>query len=567
MTTTRDSQSDNPAFGNLAGQLVPAADLERTVEQSQFGPPLIRMHGTSSGIPLAGSYGPEPADESTASPGQYPFTRGLTTNGYRDELWHRDIYAGFGNAEDAGQRFEALLRGGASGVNIALDLPTQLGFDSDHPDALAETGKVGVAIDTYQDVADLFANIPLRDAKIVFTVANGIGPMALAWFMMLGKDQGADFGDYVIHLQNDPLKEYAGRGAFIFPLEPSVRLACDVVEYVARNGYAHWKPIGICGSHFRWGGGTAIHEIGLGIAAARTYIDELLRRGLDIDDFAPLLEMHLVADLDLLEEVAKFRAARRLWARMLRDDYGAKRAESQHLRVSLYTGGYRLTAQEPLNNSVRITLQALGAILGGVQHLGTLSIDEALATPSAEAARLAVQTQNVLAYETSVASVADPLGGSYLIESLTDEIEVRCVELMSQIEAAGGFIAALRAGTVQAMIDEASYQYQLEVEAGDRTVAGVNRFVLPDPGPSSVKVFRIDDESVARQVERLQASRAARDERSVTASLDDLEAAAAGPANLMPPILLAFENGASIGEVCDRLRNVFGTWREERVSF
>ena len=343
-------------------------------------------------------------------------------------------------------------------------------------------------------------------------------------------------------------------------------LASHATSEAISSGVAR-RPIGICGSHFRWGGGTAIHEIGLGIAAARTYIDELLRRGLDIDDFAPLLEMHLVADLDLLEEVAKFRAARRLWARMLRDDYGAKRPESQQLRVSLYTGGYRLTAQEPLNNSVRITLQALGAILGGVQHLGTLSIDEALATPSAEAARLAVQTQNVLAYETSVASVADPLGGSYLIESLTDEIEARCIELMSQIESAGGFIAALRAGTVQAMIDEASYQYQLEVEAGDRAVAGVNRFVLPDPGPSSVKVFRIDDESVARQVERLRASRAARDERSVTVSLDDLEAAAAGPANLMPPILRAFENGASIGEVCDRLRNVFGTWREERVSF
>jgi methylmalonyl-CoA mutase, N-terminal domain len=567
MTTTRDSRSDSQAVTKLASQLTPAADLERTVEESQFGPPLIRLHGTSSGIPLDAAYGPRAAGHSAEPPGRYPFTRGLTTNGYRDQLWHRDIYAGFGNAEDAGTRFEALLRGGASGVNIALDLPTQLGFDSDHPDALAEAAKVGVAIDTYTDVADLFANIPLRDAKIVFTVANGIGPMALAWFMMLGKDQGVDFADYVIHLQNDPLKEYAGRGAFVFPLEPSVRLACDVVEYVARNGYAHWKPIGICGSHFRWGGGTAIHEIGLGIAAARTYIDELLRRGLDIDQFAPLLEMHLVADLDLLEEVAKFRAARRLWARMLRDEYGAKLPESQQLRVSLYTGGYRLTAQEPLNNSVRIALQALGAILGGVQHLGTLSIDEALATPSAEAARLAVQTQNVLAYETSVASVADPLGGSYLIEHLTDEIEARCIELMRQIESEGGFIAALRAGSVQAMIDEASYQYQLEVEAGERTVAGVNRFVLPDPGPSSVKVFRIDDESVARQIERLRHSRAARDEQTVMASLDDLEAAAAGPENLVPPILRAFESGASIGEVCDRLRNVFGTWREERVSF
>jgi methylmalonyl-CoA mutase, N-terminal domain len=570
MKATQTNSTVSSPFPDMAGQLGTAEEFERTEEQAPSGPPLIRMHATSSGLPLAESYGPQPGPDPGGSqevPGHFPFTRGLTRNGYRDVLWHRDIYAGFGNAEDAGKRFEDLLRGGASGVNIALDLPTQLGYDSDHEESLAETGKVGVAIDTYSDMEDLFANISLRDAKIVFTVANGIGPMALAWFMLLGKHQGVDYSEYVIHLQNDPLKEYAGRGAFVFPLEPSVRLACDVVEFVARSGHSHWKPIGICGSHFRWGGGTAVHEIGLGMAAARVYIEELLRRGLAIDDFAPLLEMHLVADLDLLEEVAKFRAARRIWATMLRDEYGARLPESQQLRVSLYTGGYRLTAQEPLNNSVRITLQALGAILGGIQHLGTLSIDEALATPSAEAARLAVQTQNILGYETSIASVADPLGGSYLIENLTDEIEHRSRALMQQVQSEGGFVAGLRSGSVQAMIDESSYQYQLEVEAGYRTVTGVNRFVQSGRVSSSIKPFRVDDLSVKRQIERLGSWRSTRDQAKVTASLAELERTARGPENLVPPILQTFESGATIGEVCDRLRGVFGTWREERVTF
>jgi methylmalonyl-CoA mutase N-terminal domain/subunit len=514
-------------------------------------------------------YGPDSITASTKSesPGLYPFTRGLTPDGYRRQLWHRDIYSGFGNAEDSQGRYESLLESGASGVNIALDLPTQLGYDSDHPDAIAEMGKVGLAVDTFSDVADAFGSISLRDARIVFTVANGIGPMAMAWFILLGRQQGVGESEYVIHLQNDPMKEYTGRGAFVFPLEPSLRLACDVVEYVARHNHMHWKPIGICGSQFRWAGGTAVHEIAFGIASAKTYIDELLRRGLSIDEFAPLLEMHLTADMDLFEEVAKFRAARRVWARMLKDEYGAKLPESQHLRISLYTGGYRLTAQEPLNNSVRITLQALAAVLGGVQHIGTLSIDEALATPSAEAARLAVQTQNILAFETSIPSVADPLGGSYLVESLTDELESRIVNIIGQIDEAGGFVAALRAGKLLSTIDGSSYLIQQEIEKAQRTVVGVNRFVSKHGAASSVKTFKIEDASTTRQIERLQLHRSQRDPVALDGALRRLVEAAKTDVNMVEPIIEAFEVGATIGELCDELRTVFGTWEDENVVF
>ncbi len=539
----------------------PAA-LERSVERVG-AEDLTRIHATDSRLPLAAAYGPAGAPD---APGIFPFTRGIRPDGYRSELWHRDLYAGFGNAEDARERYVQLLRGGASGVNIALDLPTQLGYDSDHPDALAETGKVGLAVDSLQDVLDVFRDILLSEAKIVYTVANGIGPMALAWFTLLGDAQGVAPSNYVIHLQNDPLKEFTGRGAFVFPLDASIRLACDAVEFVARRGHLHWKPIGICGSQYRWGGGDAVQEVALAVASARCYIEELLRRGLDIDEFGPLLELHLAADMDVLEEAAKFRAARRIWARMMRDDYGARQPASQHLRVSLYTGGYRLTAQEPLNNAVRITLQSLGAILGGVQHLGTLSIDEALATPSQEAARLAVQTQNILAFETSLGSTADPLGGSYLVENLTSRLEDRMVALMGEVTAQGGILNALRSGYLQSLIDTSAYEYQQEIENGTRVVVGVNHFKQDFEAESNVRPFRIKDSSAARQVERLRELRASRDASAVTASLDRLQAAASTDTNLIEPIRDAFRAMATIGEVCDRLRMVFGTWRDEGVT-
>jgi methylmalonyl-CoA mutase N-terminal domain/subunit len=565
VTTERNTGDHDLSQQDLA----PLSWFESTADHSATGEPVVRYHATDSRIPVAKSYGPEAlSDEARAEqPGEYPFTRGLTADGYRSELWHRDIYAGFGNAEESRGRFEELLKGGASGVNIALDLPTQLGFDSDHPEAVAEAGKVGVAIDSFADVQDLFQGISLRDARIVFTVANGIGPMAMAWFMLLAESQGVAPEDYVLHLQNDPLKEFTGRGAFVFPIEPHLRLSCDVIEYAARHGYKHWKPIGICGSQFRWGGGTAVHEIAYGISSARTYIEELLRRGLDIDEFAPLLEMHLAADVDFLEEAAKFRAARRVWARMMRDEYGAKLPESQHLRVSLYTGGYRLTAQEPLNNSVRIALQALGAVLGGVQHLGTLSIDEALSTPSPEAARLAVQTQNLLAYETSLPALADPLGGSYFVEALTDDLERRIEEAMKTVDDAGGFIAALRSGLLQARLDEASYLRQQEIDSGERVVVGLNAF-KQEVETSSIKAFRVDDSSTHRQIEKVRARRAARDPALVAVRLSELtDAAKTESANLIEPIVACFRDGATIGDVCGALTDVFGTWRVEGVLF
>lgn len=549
--------------------LRPISSFEQTVDDSEFGGvTAVRYHATDSRIPAQAAYDAAAVPDSAGreTPGKFPFTRGLTKDGYRSQLWHRDIYAGFGNAEESRGRFADLLKGGASGVNIALDLPTQLGYDSDHPEAIAEAGKVGVAIDSIADVQDLFRDISLRDARIVFTVANGIGPMALAWFLLLAKSQGVGPEEFVVHLQNDPLKEYTGRGAFVFPIQPSLRLACDVVEYAARRGHLHWKPIGICGSQFRWGGGTAVHEIAFGMAAARTYIEELLRRGLDIDEFAPLLEMHLAADLDVLEEVAKFRAARRVWARMLRDDYGATKPESQQLRVSLYTGGYRLTAQEPLNNSVRITLQALGAILGGVQHVGTLSIDEALSTPSPEAARLAVQTQNIIAYETSIPSVADPLGGSYFIEALTDELDERITSTMAFVENAGGFVEALRQGLLQSQLDEASYLRQREVDSGERVVVGLNAF-RQDHENSSVRAFRVDEASTQRQIEKVAARRAQRDQAAADRSLSELTSAASSDVNLIEPIIECFRCNVTIGELCDSLRSVFGSWRDEGVLF
>jgi methylmalonyl-CoA mutase, N-terminal domain len=531
------------------------------------GEEVTRVHATDSRLPLAPVYGPGDVQATRELPGVYPFTRGITADGYRSELWHRDLYAGFGNAEEAGQRYAQLIKGGASGVNIALDLPTQLGYDSDHPEAVAEAGKVGLAVDSLQDVLDVFRDIPLREARIVFTVANGIGPMALTWFMLLAEAQGVEPHEYVIHLQNDPLKEFTGRGAFVFPLAPSIRLACDAVEYVARHRYMHWKPIGICGSQYRWGGGDAIQEIALAIASARCYIDELLRRGLKVDEFAPLLELHLAADMDVLEEAAKFRAARRVWARMMKEDYGAQLPESQQLRVSLYTGGYRLTAQEPLNNAVRITLQALGAILGGVQHLGTLSIDEALGTPAPEAARLAVQTQNILAFETSLAASADPLGGSWLVENLTDRLEEQIVSLMAEVAAQGGILSALRSGYLQSLVDASAYEYQKEIEAGTRVVVGVNRLRQPaGSDDSSVKPFRIKDASAARQIERVREARRIRNSVATESALVALERRARGDDNLVEPIRDAFAAGATIGEVCNRLRAVFGTWKDDGVT-
>jgi methylmalonyl-CoA mutase N-terminal domain/subunit len=526
-----------------------------------------RVLGTDSGFALKDFYDQNDAPNRLEAPGEYPFTRGITRRMYRDELWHKDLYAGFGNAEDSRKRYEFLLAQGASGVNIALDLPTQLGLDSDSSQAEGEVGKVGLAVDTLRDLEFLFANTRLDKAGIVFTVANGIGPLAMAWFAAIGDQQGLARSAYVVHLQNDPLKEYTGRGAFVLPMEPSVHLACDAIEYAVRCGYEHWKPVGICGSQYRWGGGTAVHEIAFGVCEALPFIDELLRRGLAVDEFAPLLEMHLAADLDLFEEVAKFRAARRVWARLIKERYGAKDPRSCQLRISVYTGGYRLTKQEPLNNSVRIAIEALAAALGGVQHLGTLSIDEAMSAPSQEAVRLAVRTQQILAYEARAGHVADPLGGSYLVESLTDQLEEAIWAQIDKLEEHGSTIAAIRDGYLQTIIDESAYRSALAVESGDQVVVGVNRFV-EDGGAvdTSVKPFSIDEGAERRQVERLNEVKTSRDSYAVMAALSRLRDIAKAKENVMESLLGAVKAYASVEEIFDVFRDLFGTYADEKIN-
>jgi methylmalonyl-CoA mutase N-terminal domain/subunit len=539
----------------------------RSVRAGLVDTPDGRRLTTASGIPLAPIYTDEDWSRELEPPGAFPFTRGISAEMYRKELWHADLYAGFGNAEDARGRYEFLLNQGAAGVNIALDLPTQLGLDSDDPLARGEVGKVGLAVDTLRDVEDVFRDTPLDRAGIVFTVANAIGPLAAAWFVALGDRQGVSPQDYVVHLQNDPLKEFTGRGTYVFPIEPSIKLACDVIEFAVRRSLRHWKPIGICGSQYRWGGGTAVHEIAYGICQAFPFIDELLGRGLGIDEFAPLLELHLSADIDLFEEVAKFRAARRVWARLLKERYGPADEQSMQLRISLYTGGWRLTKQEPLNNSVRIAIQALAAVLGGVQHLGMLSIDEALSTPSEEAVKLAVRTHQILAYEARAGHVVDPLGGSHLVEALTDELEHEILTEIERVEGQGGVVAAIRNRYLQDTIDEAAYTYARAVDVGEEVVVGVNRFVDDRPfGSESVQPFRGDKTSEERQLGRLRAIREERSERDVRPALDALTAATAAGENVMPTLIEAVRAYATVGEVCRAIAAVVGTYEIEEIA-
>lgn len=528
---------------------------------------LPRVLQTDGGIALSKPYYDENDHIGTREPpGRFPYTRGISADGYREQLWHMDLYAGFGSSEESRSRFEELLASGASGVNIALDLPTQLGLDSDDPEAEGEVGRVGLAVDTVADLEHLFEGIDIAEAGTLFTVANGIGPVAAAMFIVAARRQGVGEEQFVLHLQNDPLKEWTGRGAFVLPLVPSVKLASDVVEYAARRRLYHWKPIGICGSQYRWGGGTAVEEIAYAVGSARVYVAELAQRGLHIDEFAPLFELHLSADIELFEEVAKFRAARRVWAETMRS-CGASSPAATQLRVSLYTGGWRLTAKEPLNNSVRITLQALAAVLGGVQHIGTLSIDEALSTPARESALLATRTQQILAYEGKVGDVSDPLGGSHLVEWLTDQLEERIIKELEWVQEFGGALQAIRTGALQKRIQERAYQYQLDIENRNRIVVGVNAFTAEDGDRTSIKPFLIDERSERLQQERLAATKRRRSGSEARRALAELgEAAQEESVNLMEPIIAAVAAYCTVGEICTTLRDVFGDWRQEGIS-
>jgi methylmalonyl-CoA mutase N-terminal domain/subunit len=518
---------------------------------------------TSSNVDIDTVYTPEDLPDSDylrdlGFPGEYPFTRGVQPNMYRGRIWTIRQYSGFGTAEETNQRYRYLLEQGQTGLSVAFDLPTQIGYDSDHPLARGEVGKVGVAIDSLRDVEILFQDIPLDKVSTSMTI-NATAPILLAMYIALGKKHGVEPAGLNGTTQNDILKEYVARGTHIFPPRPSMRLATDIFAYCARH-VPRWNTISISGYHIREAGSTAAQEIGFTLANGIAYVQAAIDAGLNVDAFAPRLSFFFNSHINFLEEIAKFRAARRLWAKIMRERFGAKDSRSCMLRFHTQTAGCSLTAQQPHNNIVRTALEALAAVLGGTQSLHTNSFDEAYAPPSEEAVTIAVRTQQILGYESDIANVVDPLGGSYYIEHLTDTLQKEAGEYIARIDSLGGAIAAIEQGYQQREIQDSSYRHQKEIENGKRTVVGVNKFV--SPYPRIVGLLRVKPEVEKRQKERTAAVRTDRDKGKVQQALKRLEDVARSNENTMPAFLECAEAYATLGETCDVLRRVFSTQKE-----
>jgi len=524
----------------------------------------VKPEKTSSGIPVEVVYGGGAADE----PGQFPFTRGIQPAMYRERLWTMRQYAGMGDAEESNRRYKFLLSQGTTGLSVAFDLPTQIGYDSDHAMALGEVGKVGVAIDSIEDMTRLFEGIRLDAISTSMTI-NATAAILLALYVAVAKRTGAEVQRLSGTVQNDILKEYIARGTYIYPVRHAMRLVTDVFAWAAEE-IPEWNTISISGYHMREAGSTAVQELAFTLADGMTYVQAALDAGLGIDTFAPRLSFFFNAHSNLFEEVAKFRAARRMWARIMRERFGAKSPKSSMLRFHTQTAGSTLTALEPENNIVRTALEALAGVLGGTQSLHTNGFDEALALPTEAAARLALRTQQVIAYESGVAQTVDPLAGSYYVEALTDEVERRAQAYLDTIAAFDttgkgmGMLRAIEQGYVQREIQGAAYAYQREVESGEAVVVGVNKFVSA-AASVEVPIQRIDEGLERRQVERVRALRARRDAGRWGAALRGVSDAAADGANLMPRILEAVESEATVGEIADALREVFGEFRETVV--
>jgi methylmalonyl-CoA mutase N-terminal domain/subunit len=495
-------------------------------------------------------------------PGAYPFTRGVYPSMYRGRLWTMRQFAGFGTAEETNARFHYLLEHGQTGLSTAFDMPTLMGYDSDHPRSLGEVGREGVAIDSLEDMETLFAGIPLGDVSTSMTI-NSPAAILLAFYACVGEEQGVGRERLRGTIQTDILKEYIAQKEYIFPPEPSMRLVTDMVEFCTRE-MPLWHPISISGYHIREAGSTAAQELAFTLADGFTYVEWAIERGLDVDEFAPRLSFFFNAHLDFFEEIAKYRAARRIWARVMRERYGAKSPRSWLMRFHTQTAGVSLTAQQPEVNIVRTAIEALAAVLGGTQSLHTNSYDEALALPTEDAVRIALRTQQVIAHETGVVSTIDPLGGSYHVEALTNELERQAYDYFEQIERLGGVVAAIKENFFQKEIAESSFQYQAEVEASQRIVVGVNRYELESEQP--LEILKIDPALETKQIERVGALRGRRDSRAVEAALGRLkEDAARDDRNLMDPIVEASRAYVTMGEMCDAFREVWGTWRETPV--
>jgi len=547
-----------PAPGHRCTCLAAPLDLSRNVavvtadEQRRI---------TDSGIEVKALYGPDDVRDDLVSslgePGSFPYTRGVHARMYRDRLWTMRQYAGFGTAEATNERFKFLLAAGQTGLSCAFDLPTQMGFDADHLRAEGEVGKVGVAISSIEDMRLLLAGLPLDEVTTSMTI-NATASTLLLLYELVAEEQGVDGALIRGTIQNDILKEYVARGTYIYPPRPSMRLVTDTFAY-CRERLPQWNTISISGYHIREAGSTAAQEVAFTLADGIAYVEAALAAGLEVDEFAPRLSFFFNAHNNLFQEVAKFRAARRLWARIMTERFHAADPRSSMLRFHTQTGGSTLTAQQPENNIVRVSLQALAAVLGGTQSLHTNGFDEALSLPTERAAKLALRTQQVIGFESGVVDTVDPLGGSYFVEALTDELEASAVAYLEEIDRRGGAVAAIEAGYLQAEIEAAAYADAKSVDDGSRVVVGVNRFV--DQVSEAPEHFPADPKLQAAQIERVQKLKANRDGDAVAAALRDVEAAARGTQNLLFPMRAALAARATLGEVADVLREVFGVYR------
>jgi methylmalonyl-CoA mutase, N-terminal domain len=521
---------------------------------------------TPSGLPLERVYTEESLgawdpEDALGYPGEFPYSRGIYPSMYRGRLWTMRQYAGFGSAAESNQRYRYLLSKGQSGLSVAFDLPTQIGMDSDHALALGEVGKVGVAIDSLEDMERLFDGIPLEKVSTSMTI-NSTAAILLTLYVAVAKKQGANLSKLSGTVQNDILKEYIARGTYIYPVRPAMRIVTDIFAW-CRDALPKWNTISISGYHIREAGSTAVQEVAFTLADAIAYVQAALAAGLDIDDFAPQLSFFFNAHNDLLEEIAKYRAARRLWARLMRERFQARDVRSLLLRFHAQTAGSSLTAQQPENNIVRVAIQALAAVLGGCQSLHTNSLDEALALPTEDAALIALRTQQIIAHETGVANTIDPVAGSYAIEHLTNEIESGALAYIEKIDSLGGMLRAIESGYVQSEIQKAAYEYQRSVETKEQVIVGVNDFIAEEE--RGIPTLRIDPQVEREQIQRLQALRGKRDTKKTQAAIAELERRAATSESLMPAILGAVEAYATVGEISDALRRAFGEYHESVV--
>jgi methylmalonyl-CoA mutase N-terminal domain/subunit len=504
---------------------------------------------------------PQPREAGDELPGVFPFTRGIQPTMYRGRLWTMRQYAGFGTAAESNARYRYLLEQGVSGLSVAFDLPTQMGYDSDHPMAAGEVGRVGVAIDSIDDMAALFERIPLDRVSTSMTI-NATAVILLALYVAVARRQGVALDRLSGTIQNDILKEYVARGTYIYPPRPSLRIVTDLFAWCERE-LPHWNTISISGYHIREAGSTAVQEVAFTLANAIAYVESARAAGLDVNRLGQRLSFFFAAHNDFIEEVAKFRAARRLWAAVMRDRFGATHPRAMQLRFHTQTAGSTLAARQPDNNIVRVAVQAMAAVLGGTQSLHCNGRDEALALPTEESARIALRTQQVIAAETGVANTVDPLGGSWAVESRTREIEEAARSLIAEIDAAGGTLAAIEAGRIQRQIQDAAYRAQQAVDQSDQVIVGVNRF--EDDEPVTIDLLRLDPESERRQIEAVRRVRATRDESACRQTLASLEASARSDANLVPPVLAAVEARATLGEISDALRRALGEHRDTLI--